>query len=361
VMKSTRLGGPSGVSITAAGLGAKAGTSDVGDQDVMAFQSFLYNYLKSAGQSGNFQAFNFSGPLDLQANFGSGQSTASFKASLSQLANWQQKHDKTEMNALGFGHNMASSVFMPLDIWAEGNYASYSGNRAGQFGMVTLGADYVFNPSLLVGVYSQFDMMNQTSGTAISGKGWMAGPYATARLFENVFWQARGGWGTSSNTINGTDKFGSTRWLVSSSLSGRWKAGNGFTFSPTASFTYFEDRSDAYVDNFNVTIPGTKTSLGQLKLSPELSYGFTTDDGLWIEPNIATELIWNFASTNIDGQGQLDGTATGPTGLRGKVKVGVNIKTPSGISVGAFTSYDGIGSQGFSSIAGQATVNVPLN
>ncbi|MDE2446959.1 MAG: autotransporter outer membrane beta-barrel domain-containing protein, partial [Alphaproteobacteria bacterium] len=361
VMPSSRLSGPSGTSITSASLGTKAGPTDVVDQDVMAFQSFLYDYLKASGQSGNFAAFNVSGPLDMRANFGNGQGSASFKTSLSQIANWQQKHDKTEMNALGFGHNMASTVFMPLDIWAEGNYASYSGNRSGQFGMVTLGADYVFNPNLLMGVYSQFDMMSQTSGTNISGNGWMAGPYVTARLSDTVFWQARGGWGTSSNTINGTDKFDSTRWTVSSSLSGRWKFSNGLAFSPTATFTYFEDSSDAYLDSFGVAIPGTKTSLGQLKLSPDLSYGFTTDGGLWIEPNIATELIWNFASTNINGQGQLDGTATGPAGLRGKIKGGINFKTPSGISFGATGAYDGIGSNGFSSISGQATVNIPLN
>ena len=361
IMQSSRLGGPSATSITSASLGAKTGTTDVGNQDVMAFQSFLYNYLKAAGQSGNANNFNLTGPLDMQANFGNGQGTASFKTSLSQIANWQQQHDKTEMNDLGFGHNMASGVFMPLDIWAEGNYATYSGNRAGQFGMVTLGADYVFNPSLLLGVYSQFDMMNQTSGTAISGNGFMVGPYATARLGDNVFWQARGGWGTSNNTINGADTFGSTRWMVSSSISGRWKSDNGLAFSPSASFTYFEDNSNAYLDSFGIAIPGTKTTLGQLKLSPELSYGFATDSGLWIEPNIATDLIWNFASTNIDGQGQLDGSATGPTGLRGKVKAGINFKTPSGISIGATGAYDGIGSQGFSSISGQATVNVPLN
>ena len=173
------------------------------------------------------------------------------------------------------------------------------------------------------------------------------------------------GWGKSTNSINTTgaftDNFGSMRWLASSSLSGRWKAANGLTFAPTASFIYFEDKSDSYVDSFDVTIPSVATTLGQLKLSPELSYGFATDSGLWIEPNIAPEMIWNFASTNVDGLGALDGTATGPTGLRGRVKAGINLKTPSGIAISASGSYDGVGQARYQSLSANLNVNVPLN
>jgi hypothetical protein len=43
------------------------------------------------------------------------------------------------------------------------------------------------------------------------------------------------------------------------------------------------------------------------------------------------------------------------------VKAGINFKTPSGVTIGATGAYDGIGAQSFSSISGQATVNVPLN
>ncbi len=192
----------------------------------------------------------------------------------------------------------------------------------------------------------------------------MVGPYSTARLSENVFWLGRGSWGTSANSITSggaTDHFDSTRWLISSSLSGRWDFNNAFAFSPTFSFTYFEDQSKSYVDSSSVLIPGVKTTLGQLKLSPELSYSFTTDSGMWVEPNIATELIWNFASTNIDGLGALDDTAAGPKGLRGRVKAGVKVKTASGVTFDASGAYDGIGSSGFSSISGNATINIPLN
>ncbi len=92
-----------------------------------------------------------------------------------------------------------------------------------------------------------------------------------------------------------------------------------------------------------------------------MSYGFTAENGLWVEPDIATELIWNFASTNIDGLGALDDTATGPKGLRGRVKAGLKVRTPSGITFGASGAYDGIGASGYSAVSGKATVTIPLN
>ena len=86
-----------------------------------------------------------------------------------------------------------------------------------------------------------------------------------------------------------------------------------------------------------------------------------TDRDLWIEPSLATEFIWNFSSTNVDGLGELDADATGPVGPRRRVKVGLNVVTPSGISIAASGTYDGIGSGSYSAVSGQATVTVPLN
>ncbi len=242
-----------------------------GGQGASALESFLYNYISAAGESGNPLAFNYSGAIDAHARFGKGADAVAMKASLSQLVKWRQQREQGEMQSLGLDHGVNSSTFMPLDIWMEANYATYSGERDGKFGMLTVGADYVFNPNLLAGFYGQFDDMQQHSGTRIHGTGWMAGPYATLRLSDHVFWQGRAGWGQSSNDIStggNTDHFNSMRWLMSSSLSGRWDAGNGLLFSPTASFTYFEDRSKSYIDSLSVLIPGVRTRLGQVMLSP---------------------------------------------------------------------------------------------
>jgi hypothetical protein len=57
----------------------------------------------------------------------------------------------------------------------------------------------------------------------------------------------------------------------------------------------------------------------------------------------------------------LDPTATGPQGLRGAIKWGVSMKTPTGLTIAAQGSYDGIGANGYSAITASARVNVPLN
>ncbi len=156
IVKSSRLGATP--SVTLAALASK-GANGADKPEATGFESFLYNYLSAAGQSGNPLAFNYSGAMDVQGNFGAGSSSASFKTSLSQMMSWNDKNQQADMQSLGFGHGANNSTFMPLDIWAEGNYAAHGGERSGKFGMLTLGADYVVNSNFLAGFYGQFDSM----------------------------------------------------------------------------------------------------------------------------------------------------------------------------------------------------------
>ena len=350
---SSRLGGgPDAAAFSAAGQFASAA------QDPFGVQSMLYDYLSSSADSREYRQFRFSGPFEASARLADGFS-GSFKASLSQMMSWEARQEV----ALGYGSSSAGSTYMPVDVWAEGTYSSYGGERSGRFGMLTIGTDYVFNPNFLIGFYGQYDNSKQTSGVSIKGQGWMIGPYATARLGENVFWQGKAAWGKSSNDIEatGTGSFDSTRWLASSALVGRWQFENGISFSPALSFIYFEDKADSYVDSLGGAIPGVTTKLGQLKLSPEIAYGFELGDGTWVEPGFSPELLWNFASTHMDGLGSLNSDAAGPEGLRGRVKAGLTIRTPAGINFAGSASYDGIGSSGYHSVTGQAQVSIPLN
>ena len=100
---------------------------------------------------------------------------------------------------------------------------------------------------------------------------------------------------------------------------------------------------------------------GQLKHSPEVTKCFSLGDANWFEARLAPELIFNFTSTTADGLGSLDPTATGQQGLRGAIKWGISMKTPSGITIATQGSYDGIGSSGYSAVTASARVNVPLN
>ena len=86
-----------------------------------------------------------------------------------------------------------------FDVWAEGQWAHTDDEtRESDFALLNFGADYVINPSLLVGVLAQIDWMDETDtteGTAADGVGWMVGPYVVARLHENLLFDGRVAWG----------------------------------------------------------------------------------------------------------------------------------------------------------------------
>lgn len=309
-----------------------------------------------------------------------GPATFSFSTSLSALRQASLAAEEQRARAAGsegyaFGPGRTSSgrsAFSPLDIWVEGRYGSFRDTRVlggadGHYGLISGGIDYVLNPAFLVGAYIQVDDMRQRAAGAaseVSGRGWMAGPYATLRLSPNLFWQSRAAWGRSSNDMNPygtyTDSFDTKRWLAATALTGRYVRGS-WTIVPSASITYFEDVSDAYFDTYGAAIPSMKVSLGQAKVGPVVSYRHQMVDGLILEPRVGAELIWNFdTSTRVDGVTDL-GEVAGPDGVRGRVELGLRASRDVGPSLDVSGSYDGIGANGFHAVSGRATVRVPLN
>jgi outer membrane autotransporter protein len=226
----------------------------------------------------------------------------------------------------------------------------------------------VLNRSFLIGALVQFDSMRQRSAAQnsdVTGRGWMAGPYSTVRLTDNVFWQVRGAWGRSSNEVSPlmtyTDSFSSQRWLASSTLAGRWNFGN-LTFKPTASVAYIEDVASGYKDTFGALVPEIKSSLGQAKAGPEVSYRFQANSDIVVEPRAGLQVIWNFAgATTAAGYNPTTGDSSGPSGVRGQAELGVKATSRNGFGIDISSSYDGIGANGYSAVTGKASVQVPLN
>ena len=186
-------------------------------------------------------------------------------------------------------------------------YASFTDDRGGSgddgfFRVFHAGADYVVNPSFLIGALVQYDSMQMRSlsqATDIVGDGWMVGPYATFKLSDHVYLQGRAAWGRSSNTVSPfmtyKDSFESERWLARGALQGHWQWG-AWQFTPAASLAFIEDKTEAYTDTLGILIPSVQTSLGQAKAGPEIAYRRVFSDGGLIEPRAKVEAIWNFAS-----------------------------------------------------------------
>lgn len=295
----------------------------------------------------------------------------SFSTSLKQLAHASSAKMARAM-ALGPEGSFKPAAVLPrdgVDIWVEGHYTHFEddiggGDRDGHLGVLYVGADHVIRPWLLIGALAQFDWAEDEStrlGSDVTGTGWMAGPYITARLHKNVFFDARGAWGETDNDIDivgvTKDKFDTQRWLAVARLTGDWWRG-AFRVTPSASVKYIEDEQESFTNALGTFIPGQTVSLGRLKFGPEFGYRYDAVDGTRIEPHISIEGIWDFDEA---GPLAIGGIVTSANDVRAKVEGGVMLTRPGGVGVRATGAYDGIGDGDFSAYSGKLWVNMPLN
>lgn len=255
-----------------------------------------------------------------------------------------------------------------FDVWAEAHFNGFRANTAtidtrGHFNIVYLGADYLFTRSVLVGVLVEIDSMAETlriNNISAGGTGWMAGPYMSARLTPNLYFDARAAWGTSNNTANPfgvfDDRFDTERWLARANLTGNWWFGN-FRVTPTGTVVYASERQLSFVDQLGVLIPSQTVSLGRAGLGPELAYRIIGSHGIIWEPHGSIKVNWNFVrpNTNI-----IDGLIVNTSTLSAEAQAGVMARWRNGFSFRVVGKYDGIGGD-FHSYGGQVWVNVPLN
>lgn len=253
------------------------------------------------------------------------------------------------------GEGGANNAF---DVWFAGSYSRFDINEAdGNFGMITLGADYLLNSNLLIGAFVELDRtegFTSAAGGTAEGTGWLAGPYLTARLSDNLYLDLLAGAGTSSNRVSPTgtytDDFDATRWLVSATLQGKWQY-DAWTFSPRARFSYFEETSHAYVDSLSVPIPSVATGLGQIALGPGVSYRYVTDQGIALDFGLRLDGIFDIGDTSADGSGD----------FHGRAEASVDASMPGGARLGLSVAQGGIGGNSTDYLSGRLRVSTPLN
>ncbi|MDJ0931094.1 autotransporter domain-containing protein [Breoghania sp.] len=85
------------------------------------------------------------------------------------------------------------------DVWFRGSFTWFEDNAGGTdsdgvFAIFHAGADYLLSDRILVGALVQLDYLDQdftTLNANANGVGWMAGPYATVRLTNNLYFDTR--------------------------------------------------------------------------------------------------------------------------------------------------------------------------
>ena len=235
-----------------------------------------------------------------------------------------------------------------FDIWAEGKLARFNSSAGdGRFGIVHAGADYLVSSWLLVGLGVQVDWtdLENDSGASIDGTGYLVGPYLTTQLTDTLYLDARAAWGQSSNTASPLgsyeDKLDGTRWLVSGALIGQYDI-DRWRISPSARLTYFEEKTDEYVDGLGFLIPGVEIATGTFELGPRISYRVDLDNGMSFEPFVTLEGIWTFEQKNT-GVSATSSPGLAEEGVRGRAEVGFALSGGVAGSLSASGFYDGLG------------------
>ena len=240
-----------------------------------------------------------------------------------------------------------------FDIWFEGGFHKFDGDAGsdGDFGIAFLGADYLLSPDLLVGGMLQYDSLrdrNDREGSESDGKGWMAGPYLTARLQENLYLDARVAGGGSDNDITPvgtyTDSFETTRWLVDISLSGELTQGS-WTIRPNAALSYLTDQQAAYTNHLGSRVPSQTVSHRQFKFGPTLSKQSLAPNGWLYEPTLTLDAIYSEANAS----GGLGTTPSPDGGWRARLAPGISMTSPDGTRLSFTGTFDGIGQDDFQS------------
>lgn len=251
----------------------------------------------------------------------------------------------------GGGLPDADPMASRFDIWLEGRYARFdSAGGEGHFGILHFGADYLVTSHLLVGAGFQFDWLNEdtTFGGAIESQGFLAGPYLTARLSQNLYLDLRAAWGTADADVSpfGTyvDAVESDRRLITAALIGDFGAGN-WQIRPEARLTWYREETDPYVDSLNVAIPGFVIETGYLEFGPEFAYAIELESGATLLPSLTLQGVWTFEQEN-SAAAPSNAPGLADTGLRGRVELGLGYAEP-GFSFSAAAFYDGVGETDF--------------
>ncbi|MEO9971283.1 MAG: glycine-rich domain-containing protein [Hyphomonadaceae bacterium] len=258
----------------------------------------------------------------------------------------------------------ASPAPTQFDIWAEGRISRFDiASGDGTFAIVNLGADYLVNSKLLIGLGVQGDWTDlegdadgDPSGATerdTDGFGFLITPYFTAKLSDRLYFDGRFGWGRSFNDVTvfstGTDSFDADRWLVTSALIGdfNWTS---YLIHPELRLSYFNENGEAFSNVFGANIPSIKVETGQVEFGPTIRKDFKGRYNITLSPYATIEGIWTFAATNTATQfASADITQLAGTGLRARFDTGIGLSFKRGNRIELGINYDGLGGENFES------------
>lgn len=332
---------------------------------------FSYSFLKAQAASLARSAAALAPALTLAENsnnystFELGSPSSTFEADTQRLIDADQQINPDRLTASKYAQSGQAdqNITAPLalsdaeqivklaqrfDFWVEGEYTNtYSSTGDGHFAILHVGADYLVNSKVLLGLGLQADWMEQegSGSSSIEGRGFLIVPYTTVKLSENLFIDARIVWGKFYNKGSPygtyTDKFNSERLLASAALAGDFDW-NEFKIEPEVRLSYYKETSSSYIDSLNVVIPSVEVITGTMDFGPQISRSFKIENGMMFTTFTSIKGIWTFeqenTSTNLPGR-----TTASSEGVRARAEAGFRLSSSNGLDVSLSGNYDGIG------------------
>ncbi|MBJ6988172.1 MULTISPECIES: autotransporter outer membrane beta-barrel domain-containing protein [unclassified Devosia] len=165
----------------------------------------------------------------------------------------------------------------PYDVWLEGTFSLLeAGGQNGRATSAAIGADYLLTPDLLVGGFVSIDRLDnfETATDTFSGTGWMAGPYLTTRLTDQLYLDLTAGAGTAANkksNSSGEDNFNSTRAYLNATLEGQFGE-EAIRFTPRLGLNYAGEWAAGYTDHNGAWTDATSSTSGSVFAGPGVTF-----------------------------------------------------------------------------------------
>ncbi len=233
--------------------------------------------------------------------------------------------------AVGFSTDLAqarrsrgdgTAAPLPFNLWMDGTLLAHNrdenGERWGTFGLFSGGLDYLVSDRALLGVSFHLDHMRDPTeeDVTLTGRGWLAGPYGSFEIVQDLFFNVHLLQGRSSNDVDSAffdGRFDSRRWLLDTSLAGQWRFDELTTLTPRLRALYFDETVRDYrVSNQSgsiIAMPGFAQKQLRVSFGADLERRIELNNGLTLIPNAG--LTGGFAG--LDGSGAFGSVVAGVT------------------------------------------------
>ena len=265
------------------------------------------------------------------------------------------------------GRVIGADTASKVNVWAEGTLGSISsGTSDSNLLLIHVGADFRVNENTLIGLLAQYDAVSEDQdgidGFAVSGDGWLAGPYIVSRVNDKLIIEGRAAWGQSSNDVSPLnsfeDEFDTNRWLLKAKLTGDFKV-KGWQLNPNVEVIYYEENVQDFTNTLGIDIPEQTVNLGRAAFGPRFTKKIQASETINVSPTFGVRGIWDFEQADI--LEVQSGINSQTEQFRARTEGGISVdflKHGSRLSLDGF--YDGIGVNDFEAYGAKLSVSFPF-